>query len=184
MVGLYTVATIKNVVDAAKYEHNYSVLATPAEGLSGKFTKKDKEVYGIIPGVTDRNYYTNSNHVPVYYKCSVKHKAEIEGPYHELTLGGHIFYVELDGNATKNPNAIEDIVKTMCNNNIGYGSINHFQIRCLNCGNEYEDKITECPNCKSDKLETLQRITGYLVGSTNKWNSGKLAELKDRIQHV
>ena len=89
-----------------KYQHNYSVLATPAEGLSGKFTAKDKKSFGILPGITDREYYTNSNHVPVYYKCSARHKAEVEAPYHDLTRGGHIFYVEIDGDATHNPSTI------------------------------------------------------------------------------
>jgi len=163
---------------------NYSVLATPAEGLSGKFTKKDRKKYGIIPGVTDRDYYTNSNHVPVYYKCSAQHKAEIEGPYHEMTRGGHIFYVELDGDATHNVQAIDDIVKLMDKYNIGYASVNHNRNRCMNCG--YEDAqqgLTECPVCGSHHIDTLQRITGYLVGTTDRWNSGKLAELRDRVTH-
>lgn len=163
---------------------NYSVLATPAEGLSGKFTKKDRKKYGIIPGVTDRDYYTNSNHVPVYYKCSAQHKAEIEGPYHEMTRGGHIFYVELDGDATHNVQAIDDIVKLMDKYNIGYASVNHNRNRCINCG--YEDAqqgLTECPVCGSTNIDTLQRITGYLVGTTERWNSGKLAELRDRVTH-
>lgn len=163
---------------------NYSVLATPAEGLSGKFTKKDRKKYGIIPGVTDRDYYTNSNHVPVYYKCSAQHKAEIEGPYHEMTRGGHIFYVELDGDATHNVQAIDDIVKLMDKYNIGYASVNHNRNRCMNCG--YEDAqqgLTECPICGSNHIDTLQRITGYLVGTTDRWNSGKLAELRDRVTH-
>ncbi|PUU98317.1 anaerobic ribonucleoside-triphosphate reductase, partial [Acinetobacter baumannii] len=96
-------------------------LATPAEGLAGRFTRMDKKKFGIIPGVTDKNYYTNSNHVPVYYHCSPRHKAEVEGPYHELTRGGHIFYVEIDGDATHNPEAIMNIVDLMDQYNIGYG---------------------------------------------------------------
>ncbi|MDE6610686.1 MAG: anaerobic ribonucleoside-triphosphate reductase, partial [Muribaculaceae bacterium] len=103
-----------------QYSHNFSILATPAEGLSGKFTSKDRKSFGVIPGVTDKEYYTNSNHVPVWYKCSPRHKAEIEAPYHELTRGGHIFYVEIDGDATHNPQAILDIVGLMDKNNIGY----------------------------------------------------------------
>lgn len=167
-----------------KYNHNYSILATPAEGLSGKFTKKDRETFGIIPGVTDREYYTNSNHVPVYYKCSAKKKIEIEAPYHEKTRGGHIFYVEIDGDATENPEAIDDIVKLAIKNNAGYISVNHFQKRCPNCNFESKDKdLNYCPHCGT-KMDTLQRITGYLVGTTDRWNPGKLAELNDRIQHT
>lgn len=167
-----------------KLQHNYSILATPAEGLSGKFTKVDQKTYGKIEGVTDRDYYTNSNHVPVYYECSAKHKAEVECPYHEMTRGGHIFYVEVDGDTTKNPEALMDIVELAIRNNGGYISINHFQSRCPKDGFETADKdVHECPYCHGD-LDVLQRITGYLVGTTDRWNSGKLAELKDRVQHT
>ena len=167
-----------------KYGHNYSVLATPAEGLSGKFTAKDRKSFGVIPGVTDKIYYTNSNHVPVYYKCSPRHKAKIEAPYHDLTRGGHIFYVEIDGDATHNPQAIADIVDLMDKHNIGYCSVNHNRNRCMDCG--YEDaaeNLTECPKCHSHNIDKLQRITGYLVGTTDRWNSAKLAELNDRVVH-
>jgi ribonucleoside-triphosphate reductase len=167
-----------------KYNHNFSVLATPAEGLSGKFTAKDRKTFGIIPGVTDKIYYTNSNHVPVYYHCSPRHKAEVEAPYHELTRGGHIFYVEIDGDATHNPEAIANIVDLMDQYNIGYGSVNHNRNRCMDCG--YEDASTnleKCPKCGSTHIDKLQRITGYLVGTTDRWNTGKLAELNDRVVH-
>ena len=167
-----------------RYSHNFSILATPAEGLSGKFTAKDKKSFGELPGITDKNYYTNSNHVPVYYHCSPAHKARVEGPYHELTRGGHIFYVEIDGDATHNPGAIMDIVNLMDKNNIGYCSVNHNRNRCLDCG--YEDAtegLEECPTCKSRRIDRLQRITGYLVGTTDRWNSAKLAELADRVVH-
>ena len=167
-----------------KYQHNFSVLATPAEGLSGKFTKADRKTFGVIPGITDKVYYTNSNHVPVYYHCSPRHKAQIEAPYHELTRGGHIFYVEIDGDATHNPEAISDIVDLMDKYDIGYGSVNHNRNRCMHCG--YEDAQSEldtCPKCGSHAIDKLQRITGYLVGTTDRWNSAKLAELNDRIVH-
>ncbi|MDE6223629.1 MAG: anaerobic ribonucleoside triphosphate reductase [Muribaculaceae bacterium] len=167
-----------------KYGHNYSVLATPAEGLSGRFTRADRKTFGVIPGITDRDYYTNSNHVPVYYHCSPRHKAQIEAPYHELTRGGHIFYVEIDGDATHNPQAISDIVDLMDKYNIGYGSVNHNRNRCMECG--YEDAsadLQECPKCHSRNIDRLQRITGYLVGTTDRWNSAKLAELHDRVVH-
>ena len=167
-----------------RYGHNYSVLATPAEGLSGKFTVKDRKSFGIIAGVTDKIYYTNSNHVPVYYHCSPRHKAQVEAPYHELTRGGHIFYVEIDGDATHNPEAISDIVDLMDRYNIGYCSVNHNRNRCMNCGYEDASKdLHECPKCHSTAIDKLQRITGYLVGTTDRWNNAKLAELNDRVVH-
>ena len=167
-----------------RYQHNFSILATPAEGLSGRFTKGDRKKFGIVPGVTDKDYYTNSNHVPVYYHCSPRHKAEIEAPYHDLTRGGHIFYVEIDGDATHNPEAVMQIVDIMDKYNIGYGSVNHNRNRCMTCG--YEDSQADlkvCPKCGSTDIDKLQRITGYLVGTTDRWNSAKLAELRDRIVH-
>ena len=167
-----------------KFQHNFSVLGTPAEGLSGRFTKMDRKKYGVIKGVTDKDYYTNSSHVPVYFHCTPKHKAEVEAPYHDLERGGHIFYVEIDGDATHNPEAIMNIVDLMDKYNIGYGSVNHNRNRCLDCG--YEDAtegLTECPHCHGHNIDTLQRITGYLVVTTNRWNSAKLAELKDRVVH-
>ena len=168
-----------------RYHHNYSILATPAEGLSGKFTKKDRKEFGVIPGVTDRDYYTNSNHVPVYYKCSARHKAEIEAPYHEMTRGGHIFYVEIDGDATHNPQVIMSVVDMMDQLNMGYGSVNHNRNRCMDCGYENaDDHLEKCPKCGSTNIDKLQRITGYLVGTTDRWNSGKLAELNDRVTHI
>ena len=166
------------------YKHNFSVLATPAEGLAGRFTRGDKKKFGIIPGVTDKDYYTNSNHIPVYYKCTPKHKAEIEGPYHALTGGGHIFYVEIDGDATHNPEAIMNIVDLMDKYDIGYCSVNHNRNRCMDCGFENaKENLKKCPHCGGENIDKLQRITGYLVGTTSRWNSGKLAELKDRVVH-
>ena len=184
-LGLRIVSHMREKVNtySENYRHNYSVLATPAEGLSGRFTKKDRKTFGVIPGVTDKDYYTNSNHVPVYYHCSPRHKAKIEGPYHELTLGGHIFYVEIDGDATHNEESIMQIVDMMDQYNIGYGSVNHNRNHCPNCGYENAEKNeTCCPKCGT-RFETIQRITGYLVGTTDRWNSGKLAELKDRVVH-
>ena len=167
-----------------KYQHNYSILATPAEGLSGRFTRGDKKRFGIIPGITDREYYTNSNHVPVYYKCSARHKAEIEAPYHDLTRGGHIFYVEIDGDATHNPEVVMRIVDMMDKYNMGYGSVNHTRNRCMDCGAENTEKeLKVCPKCGSEHIDRLQRITGYLVGTTDRWNKAKLSELNDRVTH-
>lgn len=185
-LGLKIVGHMRSRVNdfCEQYQHNFSVLATPAEGLSGKFTAKDRKSFGIIPGITDKIYYTNSNHVPVYYHCSPRHKAEVEAPYHALTGGGHIFYVEIDGDATHNPEAISAIVDLMDQNNIGYCSVNHNRNRCMDCGYEDADEKTDtCPVCGSHNIDKLQRITGYLVGTTDRWNSAKLAELNDRIVH-
>jgi len=185
-LGLKIVGHMRSRVNefSEKYQHNFSVLATPAEGLSGKFTQKDRKSFGELPGITDKIYYTNSNHVPVYYHCSPKHKAEIEAPYHALTGGGHIFYVEIDGDATHNPKAIADIVDLMDKYNIGYCSVNHNRNRCMDCG--YEDateNLEKCPACGGIHIDKLQRITGYLVGTTDRWNNAKLAELNDRVVH-
>ena len=185
-LGLRIVTFMRSKVNefCETYKHNYSVLATPAEGLAGRFTRGDKKKFGIIPGVTDKDYYTNSNHVPVYYKCTPKHKAEIEGPYHALTGGGHIFYVEIDGDATHNPEAIMNIVDLMDRYDIGYCSVNHNRNRCMDCGYENaKENLKKCPHCGGENIDKLQRITGYLVGTTSRWNSGKLAELKDRVVH-
>ena len=186
-LGLKIITYMRDRVNdfSEKYHHNYSVLATPAEGLSGRFTKFDRKEFGVIPGVTDRDYYTNSNHVPVYYKCSARHKAEIEAPYHNLTRGGHIFYVEIDGDATHNPQVIMNIVDMMDQYDMGYGSVNHNRNRCMDCGYENADpNMHVYPKCGSSNIDRLQRITGYLVGTTDRWNKGKLAELNDRVTHV
>ena len=185
-LGLKIVTYMRDRVNefCEKYQHNYSVLATPAEGLSGRFTKIDRKKFGSLPGITDREYYTNSNHVPVYYHCTALHKAQIEAPYHELTRGGHIFYVEIDGDATHNPEAIMRIVDMMDQYNIGYGSVNHTRNRCMDCGYENAEKdLKVCPKCGSTHIDRLQRITGYLVGTTERWNKAKLAELNDRVIH-
>ncbi|MBO5445658.1 MAG: anaerobic ribonucleoside triphosphate reductase [Muribaculaceae bacterium] len=184
-LGLRIVGRMKSRVNefCERYGHNYSVLATPAEGLSGRFTKRDRATFGVIPGVTDKDYYTNSNHVPVYYHCSPRHKAKVEAPYHELTGGGHIFYVEIDGDATHNEECIMQIVDMLDKYNMGYGSVNHNRNHCPKCGYENAEKDQQvCPKCGT-RFETIQRITGYLVGTTDRWNSGKLAELKDRVVH-
>ena len=185
-IGLKIVRHMRDKANefSERYQHNYSILATPAEGLAGKFTKADKKSFGEIPGVTDKEYYTNSNHVPVYFHCSPTKKAQIEGPYHELTRGGHIFYVEIDGDATHNPEAVMNIVDLIDKYNIGYGSVNHNRNRCMECGYEdATDYLETCPQCGSQHIDKLQRITGYLVGTTDRWNSAKLAELRDRVVH-
>ena len=178
----------EKVVNASNiYDLNFALLATPAEGLSGGFIDSDREMFGIVPGVNDRKYYTNSFHVPVYFPISAFEKIDIEAPYHALCDGGHITYVELDGAASQNLEAFEAIIRHMKEAGIGYGSINHPVDRCPKCG--YNGIIGSiCPNCgatdKEVKFERTRRITGYLVGAMDRWNDAKLAEEADRVKHV
>ena len=166
-----------------KYNLNYSVLATPAEGLSGRFTKMDRRKYGKIPGVTDRDYYVNSFHVDVKEPISIVEKIKREAPFHAITRGGHITYVELDGEAQKNVRAIATIVKVMHDEGSGYGSINHPVDTCHNCG--YKGVIFDkCPVCQSESILRMRRITGYLTGDLSSWNSAKRAEEQDRVKHL
>ena len=165
-----------------KYHLNYSVLATPAEGLSGRFTRMDRKRYGIIPGVNDLDYYVNSFHVDVREEIGMHDKIRREAPFHAITLGGHISYIELDGEAKKNVSVILKLVKTMKDTGIGYGSINHPVDTCQDCG--YRGIIYDkCPVCSSDRIARLRRITGYLTGSLESWNSAKQAEEHDRVKH-
>ena len=165
-----------------KYHLNYSVLATPAEGLSGRFTRIDRKRYGIIPGVNDLDYYVNSFHVDVREEIGMHDKIRREAPFHAITLGGHISYIELDGEAKKNVSVILKLVKTMKDTGIGYGSINHPVDTCQDCG--YRGIIYDkCPVCTSDRIARLRRITGYLTGSLESWNSAKQAEEHDRVKH-
>lgn len=167
-----------------RFDKNFGLLATPAEGLSHKFTDSDRALFGNVEGVTDREYYTNSNHVPVYYKCSVFHKAKIEAPYHSLTPAGHIFYIEMDGNPVDNLTAVKKAVDYMLDINIGYVSINHFDNSCLDCGLHFFNRQPDvCPKCGSGNIDITERITGYLVGTLDKWNRGKYAEQRDRVSH-
>lgn len=165
---------------------NYSCFATPAESVAGKMEKVVKAKYGSIKDITDRGYFTNSNHVPVWYHCSPQHKAEIEGPYHKLTTAGHIFYVETDGDLEKNPEYVDAINRAAWKNDMGYNAINHTTARCPLCNYEYDGPTDgapeKCPHCGAH-MDTLQRITGYLSSTASKWNSGKQAELRDRVPH-
>ena len=179
------VLEINKVADEykAKYNLNYSVLATPAEGLSGRFTRMDRRKYGKIKGVTDNDYYVNSFHVDVKEPISIVEKIKCEAPFHAITRGGHITYVELDGEAQKNVRAIAKIVKVMHDEGIGYGSINHPVDTCHNCG--YKGVIFDkCPVCQSESILRMRRITGYLTGDLSSWNSAKRAEEKDRVKHL
>jgi ribonucleoside-triphosphate reductase len=189
-LGLEIIGYMRKRMDdeAEKTGLNFSLLATPAEGLSGRFVKIDQKLYGTIPGVTDRDYYTNSFHVPVYFPIKAHKKIAIEAPYHNFTNAGHISYVELDGDTCKNLAAFESIIRCMKDNGIGYGSVNHPVDRDPICGfNGIIDN--ECPKCHRSeeidepKFERIRRITGYLVGTTDRWNNAKRAEEKDRVKH-
>lgn len=189
-LGLDIVGYMRKRMDeaAVKYGMNYSLIATPAEGLSGRFVCIDKEKYGIIEGVTDRDYYTNSFHIPVYYDISAFDKIKIEAPYHSLTNAGHITYVELDGDPCKNLDAFERIIRCMKESGIGYGSINHPVDRDPLCG--YTGIIdNECPQCHRIEDETtlgferIRRITGYLVGTVDRFNNAKRSEESERVKH-
>ncbi len=187
-LGLEIIGAMRAFTDKLSRERglNYTLIATPAEGLSGRFIRLDKEKFGVIPGVTERDYYTNSFHVPVYHPCSAFHKLSIEAPYHALTNAGHISYVEMDGDPLQNLDAFEKIVRFMHDKGIGYGSINHPIDRDPVCG--YNGIIgDECPCChrKEDgrPFERIRRITGYLVGTLDRFNNAKRAEEHDRVKH-
>ena len=189
-LGLEIIGFMRKKMDEASQRtgFNYSLIATPAEGLSGRFVKIDRAKYGVIEGVTDRDYYTNSVHIPVYFNINAFDKIKLEAPYHSLTNGGHITYVELDGDPCKNLDAFEQVVRCMKESGVGYGSINHPVDRDPVCG--YTGIIdNECPCChrKEDEgdvgFERIRRITGYLVGTMDKWNDAKTAEERDRVKH-
>ena len=189
-LGIEIVTAMRKRLDeeSARTGLNFSLLATPAEGLSGRFVRMDKEKYGMIEGVTDRDYYTNSFHVPVYYPISAFEKIKIEAPYHALTNAGHISYIELDGDPLENLNAFEKIVRCMKESGIGYGAINHPVDRDPVCG--YTGIIgDECPHCHRKENEgnvafdRIRRITGYLVGTLDRFNNAKYSEVKDRVKH-
>ncbi len=188
-LGLEIVAHMRQRMDeeAKKTGLNFTLIATPAEGLSGRFVKIDRQKYGVIPGVTDRDYYTNSFHIPVYFPISAFDKITLEAPYHALTNAGHITYIEMDGDPTQNLEAFEKIVRKMQKEGIGYGAINHPVDRDPVCG--YTGIIKdECPHCGRHEgddvgFERIRRITGYLVGTLDRFNNGKRAEEADRVKH-
>lgn len=189
-LGIEIIAYMRKRMDeeARKTGLNWSVIATPAEGLSGRFVRMDRERFGSIPGITDRDYYTNSFHIPVYYEINAFDKIRKEAPFHELTNGGHISYIELDGDPQKNLDAYESVVRCMKECGIGYGSINHPVDRDPCCG--YTGIIdNECPNCGrkehdgKSQFERIRRITGYLVGTMDQWNDAKSSEEKERVKH-
>ncbi|MDR1409971.1 MAG: anaerobic ribonucleoside triphosphate reductase [Oscillospiraceae bacterium] len=190
-LGLSIVSHMRDRMDteAEKTGCNFSLLATPAEGLSGRFVRIDKKKYGVIPGVTDREYYTNSFHVPVYFDINAFDKIRIEAPYHALTNAGHISYVEMDGDPTQNLEAFEAVIRCMAESGMGYGSVNHPVDRDPVCG--FTGIISdECPKCgrheesNQPKFERIRRITGYLVGTLDRFNDAKTAEVHDRVKHI
>lgn len=190
-LGLEIIGRMRQRMDEKSEETglNFSVIATPAEGLSGRFVRMDRARFGTIKGVTDRDYYTNSFHVPVYFNISAFDKIRKEAPYHELTNGGHISYVELDGDPANNIEAFEQIVRHMKESGIGYGSINHPIDRDPVCG--YSGIIKdECPHCgrkevaEGPKFERIRRVTGYLVGTLDRFNDAKRSEESQRVKHM
>ncbi|MBQ7802703.1 anaerobic ribonucleoside triphosphate reductase [Candidatus Saccharibacteria bacterium] len=188
-LGLDIIAHMREKCDEYSKKHhlNYSLLATPAEGLAGRFTKIDRKEYGVIKGVTNRDFYTNSFHVPVYYPISAFRKIEIEALYHELCNAGHISYIELDGDPTQNIEAFEAVIRKMHDCGIGYGSVNHPVDRDPVCGFSGIISGGVCPSCGREEgdipFERLRRITGYLVGTLDRWNDGKKAEERERVKH-
>ena len=188
-LGLKIIGHMRKRMDEAsqKCKMNFTLLATPAEGLAGRFVKMDRKIYGSIEGVTDREYYTNSFHVPVYYEINAFDKIRIEAPYHELTNAGHITYIEVDGDPTQNLQAFEKIIRAMKEAGIGYGAVNHPIDRDPVCG--YTGIIgNTCPYCGREegeiKFERIRRITGYLVGTLDRFNDAKREEERDRVKHM
>lgn len=190
-LGLDIVTHMRERCDSysKRYKLNFTLLATPAEGIAGRFTRIDRKEYGEIKGVTDRDYYTNSFHVPVYHPISAFDKIEIEAPYHALCNAGHITYIELDGDPSQNIEAFEAVIRKMKESGIGYGSVNHPVDRDPVCGFSGIIEGDRCPSCGRKEsegdvaFERLRRITGYLVGSLERWNDGKKAEEHDRVKH-
>ncbi|MGI6726599.1 MAG: anaerobic ribonucleoside triphosphate reductase [Christensenellales bacterium] len=187
-LGLEIVGFMRRFLDEKAQQHklNYTLIATPAEGLSGRFVRLDRQKFGVLPGITDRDYYTNSFHIPVYYPINAFKKISLEAPYHALTNAGHITYVEMDGDPLKNLDAFEKIVRHMHDTGVGYGSINHPVDRDPVCG--YNGIIGDsCPQCgrneEEHKFERIRRITGYLVGTTDRFNNAKQSEEKERVKH-
>lgn len=183
-VGIDIVSYMRKKVDefANHYDLNYTLLATPAEGLSGRFVAKDKNIFGVIPGVTDKEYYTNSFHIPVGYPIDSYNKVRIEGAYHKYTNAGHISYVELSSPPIYNLTAYESLLRHMADSDMGYAGINFPVDVCKSCG--YKGIYpNECPVCGSYDISRVRRITGYL-STVDRFNDAKLAELKARVPHL
>ncbi len=189
-LGLEIIGHMRRRMDEAmtQYKLNFSLIATPAEGLSGRFIEIDRKRFGSIPGVTDHEYYTNSFHIPVYFPINAYDKIQLEAPYHQLTNGGHITYIELDGDPSMNQEAFETVIRCMKEAGVGYGSINHPVDRDPLCG--FNGIIEDsCPQCgrkeeEGPAFERIRRITGYLVGTLDRFNNAKRAEVRDRVKHL
>ncbi|MFR1524163.1 MAG: anaerobic ribonucleoside triphosphate reductase [Bacilli bacterium] len=188
-LGLEIIGHMREKIDrySKKYKLNFSLIATPAEGLSGRFVKMDRELFGEIEGITNHKFYTNSFHIPVYYNISVFEKIKKEAPYHAFTNGGHISYIEVDGDIAKNLDAFESIIRCMKEEGIGYGAVNHPVDRDSICGyNGIIDNV--CPKCgrteDSVPFERIRRITGYLVGTLDRFNDAKRDEVENRVKHL
>lgn len=183
-LGLQIIGYIRDYCDRASEEEdlNFVCYATPAEGTSGRFIPKDRELYGEIERVTDKEYYTNSYHVPVDYNISIFDKLRIEGQYHKLCNAGHISYVELPSAMVNNLDAFETIVRYMAQSDIGYAGINFPIDECRNCGFSGIIDTDECPSCGSTDIRRIRRITGYL-STEDRFNEAKKAELHSRVKH-
>ncbi len=186
-LGYKIIQFLRSKMDQATRDYglNYSLLATPAESYAGKALRTTKAKHGVLKGVTDREYFANSFHVPVYYPIRAIDKIKIEAPFHDLTNAGHITYIEVDGDASRNVDALDTLVRAMHKYGIGYGSINHPVDRCIECGHQgiINNECPQCGNHDESKIERIRRITGYLVGSLNRWNSSKQSEERERVKH-
>lgn len=185
VLGEEIVAFMRNEVDKAaeRYDMNYTLLATPAEGLSGRFIGMDRREYGLIPGVTDKEYYTNSFHVPVNFPITVHDKMRLEGVYHKYTNAGHISYVEFSAPPINNLSAVEDIIRYMKECDLGYAGINFPIDFCDNCGYLGVIDTDGCPSCGTSSIRRVRRITGYL-STVDRFNDAKTSELNERLTHA
>ncbi|MDR2530366.1 MAG: anaerobic ribonucleoside triphosphate reductase [Oscillospiraceae bacterium] len=187
ILGLEIIGHIRKRMDeaSAHYGMNFSLIATPAEGLSGRFVKLDRKLFGSLPGITDRDYYTNSFHIPVHFKIPAYEKIRLEAPYHALTNAGHITYIEMDGDPSDNLDAFEQVIRYMQECGVGYGSVNHPVDRDPVCGfaGIIKDKCPGCGRTEDDvPFERIRRVTGY-ISTLDRFNNGKLAEVRDRLKH-
>ncbi len=187
-LGLEIVTFMREKIDQFSEKHrlNFTLLASPAEGLASRFTKLDRAIFGSLEGITDKSYYTNSFHLPVYYKATINEKIKKEAPYHQLANAGHITYIELEGNPASNLKGFKKIIRQMKEAGVGYGAINHPLDRDPVCG--FSGVIADqCPGCNRFEedvpFERIRRITGYLVGTVDRFNDGKRAEERDRVKH-
>ncbi|SDC62131.1 anaerobic ribonucleoside triphosphate reductase [Shouchella lonarensis] len=187
-LGKRIIQFLREKTDQATVTHhlNISLVATPAEGLSGKFVQKDRDEFGVLSDITDRAYYTNSFHIPVHYTIKAADKIRIEAPFHTMCNGGHISYIELDGHASRNTIAIDTLIQAMRTAGMGYVSINHPLDRCKTCGyiGVIDNACPKCNNNLEEAIERIRRITGYLVGDVRRWNTAKRQEEQDRVTHI